>query len=292
MAGRMQITAAFVLQAALVLASCSAPSAESLGSHAGSGPADLLDEIEAAPPAREGVRRIGEVLEVMAPSLSASEGEAALQRASRYLDRARAGASKDPGLAADLVTAYQRLGALYEPLDAGRALEFYLIAAHIVVEAAQGKPTEGAYRVQYQQLAQRIEALGGVVPGGSDSQREGRPSAVAADPAPPDKASVQQPQAARDSAPSQRELITTQQRLITVKAKCLSAEDAYRGIQRSAQRLGFSPHPDITTAYHRMQLAIESAEQELKDGKGPAARESLDLADASANQVLQAAGSR
>ncbi len=288
----MQITAAFVLQAALVLASCSAPSAESLGSHAGSGLADLLDEIEAAPPAREGVRRIGEVLEVMAPSLSASEGEAALQRASRYLDLARAGASKDPELAADLVTACQRLGALYEPLDASRALDSYLIAAHIVVEAAQGKPTEGAYRVQYQQLAQRIEALGGVVPGGSDSQREGRPSAVAVDRAPPDKASARQPQAARDSAPSQRELITTQQRLITVKAKCLSAEDAYRGIQRSTQRLGFSPHPDITTAYHRMKLAIESAEQELKDGKGPAARESLDLADASANQVLRAGGSR
>ena len=92
------------------------------------------------------------------------------------------------------------------------------------------------------------------------------------------------------SSPSGKEYRETKNRLINVTAKCKAADEAYEDIRKSSAESGHIPHPRITTAYKRMKAALDAANSELDDGKLEDARESLNIAEASATVVLRAAG--
>lgn len=92
------------------------------------------------------------------------------------------------------------------------------------------------------------------------------------------------------SGTSSREHKETKNRLINVTAKCKAAEEAYEDLRKSSAESGHIPHPRITTAFKRMKVALDAAHSELDDGKLEDARESLNIAEASATVVLRAAG--
>ena len=107
-------------------------------------------------------------------------------------------------------------------------------------------------------------------------------------PAPP----IEAPVAFDAPAPRRQPDTKTKGRFITVTAKCQAAEEAYEQIRATSAQLGQKPHPDIMTAFSRMEIALDAARQEMDDGQTWEARESLDNAETSANKVLRAAGGR
>lgn len=122
------------------------------------------------------------------------------------------------------------------------------------------------------------------------AQAEAAPPPAAAPP--PQRAASAPPPAVARSEPASppKDLVKTKERLINVTAKCQAAEDAYNSIKMSTAKLGLSPNPEIATAFRRMQAAIEMARKELEEGQEADARESLTIAEASADKVLRAAG--
>jgi hypothetical protein len=82
-----------------------------------------------------------------------------------------------------------------------------------------------------------------------------------------------------------------QDQLINTKAKVETAADAFAEIKRQSQTQGFSPSPDITRAMRRAEMSLEAAKDSIEKGEISEATESLKIAEASANQVLRAAGS-
>lgn len=98
------------------------------------------------------------------------------------------------------------------------------------------------------------------------------------------------PKAPEPVTGNSKDRIKTRDRYINVKAKCEAAEDTFSSLKRDSASLGHAPHPDIAAAFHRMRAALQTAGRELDSGEIENARESLDLAEASAAKVLRAGG--
>ena len=98
------------------------------------------------------------------------------------------------------------------------------------------------------------------------------------------------PVAAAPPPPVKEDNSKLKHRYINVAAKCDAAEEAYGQIRTKSAQLGQTPHPDITKAYSRMKIALDTARRDLDEGQADEAKDSLDIAEASADKVLHAAG--
>ena len=79
-------------------------------------------------------------------------------------------------------------------------------------------------------------------------------------------------------------------RLMSAITKGRIADETMADLKNNASKLGQLVHPDITTNYTRMKLALDAAQKELEDGDLTAVRESVGIADACASRVLKSGG--
>ena len=242
-----------------------------------------------------GVRTLRQALENEHTVPVTGDREQVLERGVRYLEGLRPYADSNPTLGAELAGAYQQLGAIYEPNQRSRALSMYRNAMLAVVQASGGNPGSSPLQNQYDSLAAHIQQLGGaVVPITPSLPEQAAPApptrrAQAAVPAAAPPVEETQAAAAPAAAPKE-DNHKIKNRYINVAAKCDAAEEAYGQIRAKSAQLGQTPHPDITKAYSRMKIALDTARRDLDDGQADEAKESLDIAEASADKVLHAAG--